>query len=41
MKATKAYREVEIELHTFLTVAWTDYRPSTLNEGKDQLVSLK
>jgi hypothetical protein len=41
MLATKAYREVEIQLHTFLTVAWSDYRPSTLNEGKEQLVSLE
>jgi hypothetical protein len=39
MLATKAYMEVEIQIHAFLTVAWSDYRPSTLNEGKEQLVS--
>ena len=41
MQATKAYRGLEIQLHTFLTVVWTDYRPSTLKEGKEPLVSLE
>jgi len=30
MQATEAYRKVEIQLHTFLTVAWSHYCPSTL-----------